>query len=306
MEKIIIDIGSGNIKAYSVKNNKDISSIYLKNIMFKKNFSKETGIEKKDKEELIKSIQEIKMKNKDANIYTYATSIFRMLNEEKQKELELEIMEKTGVKVQVVSQKEEEKYIAKSVGNISELKEPYLVCCVGGSSTEMIVIHEGKIIEQLTEEFATGDVLKKFPQIAEDKTDISKETIYKYIEENLKNVPKTKCKYAIFAGFHLMYNTVAENKMEKNIFFENDNIPYYMSVKQFRENNEEAISKRSLNALKERYPENPNFMNGTRGGNTITEFILDKVGAELYFPTNLNMIHGIIEQIKEEEQIKNV
>ena len=38
MDEIIIDIGSGNIKAYLIKNMREIKSIYLKNIMFKKNF----------------------------------------------------------------------------------------------------------------------------------------------------------------------------------------------------------------------------------------------------------------------------
>ena len=44
MEEIIIDIGSGNIKAYSINTVKEIKNIYLKNIMFKKNFSKESRI----------------------------------------------------------------------------------------------------------------------------------------------------------------------------------------------------------------------------------------------------------------------
>lgn len=300
MEEIIIDIGSGNIKAYSINKMKELKKIYIKNIMFKKNASREKGIAEEDKKELIKAIKEIKNSNVGIPIYAYATSVFRMINKEKLEELQMEIIQATGIKLNVISQQEEEEYMAKAVGNITELDEPYLVCCVGGSSTEMIVMQNGKIIEQLTEEFATGDMLKKFPQIAEDKPNINIEDMYKYIEENFKTLPKTKCKYAIFTGFHLMYNLVAENKMNKNTFFSRQDIPYYLTAEQFKKNNEEAIKKRSLNSLKEKYPENPGFMDGTRGANTIVVYILEKVKAEIYFPTNLNMINGIVEKLQEE------
>lgn len=306
MQEIIIDIGSGNIKAYSINEFKEIKNVYLKNIMFKKNFSKERGISEEDKKELINAIKEIQNDNIDIPIHAYATSVFRMLNREQIEKLQIEINQETGIKINVISQQEEEMYMAKAVGNIHGLNEPYLVCCVGGSSTEMIVMQNGKIIEQLTEEFATGDMLKEFPQIVEDRPNINIKDMYEYIKRNFNKLPKTKCRYAIFTGFHLMYNTVAENKMSENTFFKRKDIPYYLTVEQFDKNNEEAINKRSLNSLKEKYPENSGFMNGTRGANTIVGYILEKVGAEFYFPTNLNMIHGIIEQIREDELIEKL
>ena len=196
--------------------------------------------------------------------------------------------------------------MAKAVGNIYEIDEPYLVCCVGGSSTEMIVMQNGKIIEQLTEEFATGDMLKKFPEIAEDRPNIDINDMYKYIQENFKKLPKTRCRYAIFTGFHLMYNTIAENKMNKNTFFTRKDIPYYLKTEQFEKNNEEAIYKKSLNELKEKYPENPGFMNGTRGANTIVAYILEKVGAEFYFPTKFKYDQWYCSPIKRERTNKKI
>ena len=306
MQEIIIDIGSGNIKAYSINELKEVKSIYLKNIMFKNDFAKEKGIADEDKNELIDAIKEIQNQNANIPIHAYATSIFRMLSKELLEKLQKEIKEATGIKINVITQHQEEIYMAKAVGNIEEIEEPYLVCCVGGSSTEMIVMQNGKIIEQLTEEFATGDMMKRFPEIAEDRPNLNIEEMYKYIKENLTKFPKTKCKYAIFTGFHLMYNTVAQNKMSENTFFKRKDIPYYLTAKQFIKNNKEAVTERSLNELKERYPENPNFMNGTRGANTIVSYILEQIGAEFYFPTNLNMIHGIAEHLREEELIKTL
>ena len=51
MERVIIDIGSGNIKSYTVDENKKVTPLYQKNIMFKAHFSKEKGIDEKDKED---------------------------------------------------------------------------------------------------------------------------------------------------------------------------------------------------------------------------------------------------------------
>lgn len=299
MEQIIIDIGSGNVKAYSINSIGEVKQIYLRNIMFKKKFSKENGIAKRDINELIDAIKEIQNISNGMTIHAYATSVFRMLNKKQLEELQIELMKTTGIKINVITQEKEELYMAKAVGNINGIDEPYLVCCVGGSSTEMIVMQNGRIIEQLTEEFATGDMLKQFPQIAEDRTDLEVEDMVEFIKKNFNNLPKTKCKYAILTGFHLMYNTIAENIMNKNTFFKRKDIPFYLTTEQFNKNNVQAVNNRSLNELKEKYTENPNFMNGTRGANTIVGYILEQVGAEFYFPTNLNMINGIVAELRE-------
>ena len=59
MEKIIIDIGSGNIKGYLINENEEIENIFLRSIMFKKNFSKENGISEGDKKELMMGGREL-------------------------------------------------------------------------------------------------------------------------------------------------------------------------------------------------------------------------------------------------------
>lgn len=302
MERVIIDIGSGNIKSYTVDENKKVTPLYQKNIMFKAHFSKEKGIDEKDKEELIKGIKDIKKLSDGKPISAYATSVFRMLSEKQLSSLRIDLIRETGLGINVISPEQEEIYMAKSVGNIEELDTPYLVCCVGGSSTEMIVMQKGKILEQITEEFATGDMLRKFPRIAEDKCTVSEEKLREYIEQNFKKLPTIKCENAVFTGFHLTYNTVAKNPMHENDLFSRADIPYYLTTEEFKTNNSKAIENRSLEELKKGYPENPNFMNGTRGANTIVGFILEKVGAKRIFPTDLNMINGIVAELDEREE----
>lgn len=122
MKQIIIDIGSGNVKTYDVQEFRGARLIHLKNIMFKKNFTTQNWISKEDEEQLIEEIINIRKSNPDAQIHAYATSVFRMLNNKNLKELQSEVIQKTGIKINVISQEKEEQYMAGAVGNIEEIK----------------------------------------------------------------------------------------------------------------------------------------------------------------------------------------
>lgn len=298
-EKIIVDLGSGSIKAYLVNNRKEVKLIHKKTIMFKVNFSKETGISKEDKNKLMDSLQEIEKEYHDIPIYAYATSIFRIMEKNQLDELFEEIYKNTKVKIKVVDKEQESLYIAKSVDKIKEFNEPYLVFTVGGSSSEFIVCENGKIKEKITVEFAVGDLLNKFPDTANDITKNTFQEIYQYISENFKELPKTKCKYAIFTGCHLTFNKVAGHEMADNDIFVNKNIPKYILTEQYKENTIKLIEKRSLEELKERYPQDPKFMDGARVSMTLITYILEKTGAKYIFPTDLNMIDGIVNELFE-------
>ena len=298
-QKIIVDIGSGSIKAYIVNENKEINPIYKKTIMFKVNFSKENGISEEDKNKLIDSLQEIKEKYNGIPIYAYATSIFRLMTIKQVKDLTKLIYEKTEVTINIVTKEQEALYMAKAVGNIKELNKPYLVFSVGGSSTEFVVLEKGNIKENFTVEYAVGDVLKEFPDTANDETKVTFNEMYEYISKKLTQLPKTKCKYAIFTGLHLTYNKVAENKMEDNDIFINKNIPKYITTKQYKTYTINTIENRDLKELKKNYPQDPKFMDGARASVAIITYILEKVGAEYIFPTDLNMIDGIVNELQE-------
>ena len=298
-EKIIVDLGSGSIKAYLVNNRKEVKLIHKKTIMFKVNFSKETGISKEDKNKLMDSLQEIEKEYPDIPIYAYATSIFRIMEKNQLDELFEEIYKNTRVKIKVVDKEQESLYIAKSVDKIKEFNEPYLVFTVGGSSSEFIVCENGKIKEKITVEFAVGDLLNKFPDTANDITKNTFQEIYQYISENFKELPKTKCKYAIFTGCHLTFNKVAGHEMADNDIFVNKNIPKYILTEQYKENTIKLIEKRILEELKERYPQDPKFMDGARVSMTLITYILEKIGAKYIFPTDLNMIDGIVNELFE-------
>ena len=296
-EKIIVDIGSGSIKAYIVNEDKEIKPIYKKTIMFKVNFSKEKGILEKDKNKLIDALQEIKTKYDGIPVYAYATSIFRLMTENQVKELTNLIYEKTEITINIVTKEQESIYMAKAVGNIEGLDDPYLVFSVGGSSTEFIVLEKGNVKENFTVEFAVGDVLKEFPDTANDITKVTFNQIYEYISKNLTQLPKTKCKYAIFTGLHLTYNKVAGNKMEDNDIFIKKNIPKYITSEKYKNYTINTIEKRNLKELKDNYPQDPKFMDGARASVSIITYILEKTGAEYIFPTDLNMIDGIVNEI---------
>lgn len=103
-----------------------------------------------------------------------------------------------------------------------------------------------------------------------------------------------------------MYNQVSQNTMHDNTFFENSDIPFYLTVDEFYENNKYTCSDLNLQVLKDRYPQNPNFMNGTRGCHTIVSYIMHHVGTNYYFPTNLNMINGIFNELNKAELYEKI
>ena len=300
MEKVIIDIGSGSLKAYNVDEEKNIEQIYKKTIMFKVHFTKEDGINSEDKEQLIESLNEIKNMNPSKEIHAYATSIFRLMSEKQAKNLKNEILNKSGIELSIVTPEQEAKYIEKSVGNIPEISDPYLVFCVGGSSTELIVLEKGEEKEHITVEFAVGDLLKKFPQIMENVCTINYNDIYKFIEENFTELPKTKCKYAIFTGSHLTYNEAVGNKMEDNNFFVKKGIPKFITTEDYKKDTIHTVESRTLNEMKEKYPQDPKYMNGTRACVTLITYILEKMDSKYIFPTDLNMIDGIVNEFYKE------
>ena len=107
-------------------------------------------------------IKIIQLNNPGLPIWAGATSIFRMLTNDQRCGVEEAILEETGIKINIITQEQEAIYMAKAVGNIQNINDPYLVCCVGGSSTEMIVMQNNNIVEHKTEKFATGDMLRQF------------------------------------------------------------------------------------------------------------------------------------------------
>ena len=248
---------------------------------------------------MIESLKEIQRSYINIPVYAYATSIFRLMSEKQVAELKNIVYEKTGIIINIVSKDQESLYMAKSVGNIEELDEPYLVFSVGGSSTEFVVLEKGKIKENFTVEFAVGDVLKKYPSTSEDMPKNTFDEIYEYISANFAELPKTKCKYAIFTGLHLTYNKIAGNKMENNHIFTKKEIPNFIRTEQYKIYTINTIEKRNLKELREKYPQDPKFMDGARASMAIITYILEKVGARYIFPTDLNMIDGIVNELQE-------
>lgn len=296
MEKVIIDIGSGNIKSYIIKNNDDIVSLYSHRIMLKENFHPNIGLSFENKEQLFDIILHIKnLISPCTPIFIYATSIFRIMKPKIRKQFKEEFKNKTGLTLNVLSQEQENEFIASSPGKLP-FSDPYLVCCIGGSSTEMAVIHNNKILENITVEFANADMINHFPELKEDYSSVDISVLEKYVYDNMI-FPKTKCKNAIMVGWHLLQTTIADLPLKKNTFFNDPNIPYYLDTNTYLSESENIILHSNLQNFKNKIPDDAKVFSGFRGCCAITRCLLKEVETEYYFPTNLNMIHGIMKTL---------
>lgn len=85
--------------------------------------------------------------------------------------------------------------------------------------------------------------------------------------------------------------------MENNNIFSNKNIPKYILTEQYKINTINTIEKRNLQELKANYPQDPKFMDGARASVAIITYILEKTGVKYIFPTDLNMIDGIVNEL---------
>ncbi len=297
MKKIIIDIGSANTKSYLIDENNKIDKLDETYILLKKGFNPNIGLDKDNEKELFKTINKIKSLYKYP-IYVYATGVFRVMNEDVLNQFKNEFKKQTKLNFNMVNPQEEIKYITDAVSSYVTLTEPILICSVGGGSTEIIIKEKDEIIEDKLIEFGVGDINNKFPDLAENYASSKISDIMKYIKENII-LPNIKVKYAFFTGGHLKYTTTAKFPLEKNIFFNNDNIPYCIKPLKYKKSNNEIVEERDLNSLKEKHPDNPDWFNGARACALVTDYIINNMGIEWFFPTDINMISGIVESLKE-------
>lgn len=174
-----------------------------------------------------------------------------------------------------------------------QTKERILVCNIGGGSTEMKVYEQGKIIEEVNTEVGCTDITNRFPDLYDElvKTPISE--IKEYIKEHL-NYPKTRCKYALFTGGHITYTKAAKYHLQQNDCFAEINVPYYIHAIEYNKNSQDTFYRTKLSDLKKTKPDNPDWFNGSRAVATMVETIFDQLNIDVMFPTDMNMIDGIM------------
>jgi exopolyphosphatase/pppGpp-phosphohydrolase len=290
--KIIIDVGSSTIKVYEIENDK-VKKVEKHSIFFKDGFTKENGLSVENEKEFLDFLSQIKNKNINLEIAIYATSLFRKMSNIGQKKIAKKIRGVLGVKLQILSHKQESYYLQQAL--IGKFKKgTVLITNVGGGSTELVLIKDG-VVEQIyeLENLGVGTILEKYPEINDDFSGVS---LDKLTEEVLKKLPKiaTEITTVFFTGGELTYMKLAKYNLRENILFKDVNHPYILSVRDCEKRNSEIFSKVSIKELEGLMPENPRWMHGARAYIGIAQAIINKYSIQTIIPSDTNLVDGII------------
>lgn len=292
---IVIEAGSTLAKGYLYENGK-IVELPFEFIEFKKHYSTEKRVLSEDKEKLFNYIN--RLKSVTDKIYIYGTSIFRIMTEDERNEFLSEIKEKTGCSFKIVSSDEEEKYTVDGIMANIDYNDNIAVVVSGGGSTEIAVVNNKNIIEKVNLDIGGVDITNMYPDLADEfaKTDIDE--VISYIKLRLVNL-KSKADIVITGGGATKYfrekahynfiNDIPFN-YNKNEFVVMDNSVY--------EQDKGYFYNTSLEEVKKNMPDTPNWWNPTRAINCFVSAVAQTVNAKYIMASNINMIYGIIEEIK--------
>lgn len=287
MEKIVVEVGSTVVKASKVKENK-INKLTGKTIEFKKHYMENNTLNENDIQELIEYVNQLKQISSE--IYVCGTSIFRELEDKDKKTFLKTFSNATGIEFNIISQEEERDFTV--LGATRFIKDNVCVMIGGGGSTEIAVINNGKK-ECVNIDFGVIDVMKKFPDLAEDFASSDVESVKKYIKEKI-NLPKLKADVLILAGGeHEKFARVSGIDYKVNTLYNDENAPIMMNIKSRKSETQRYYKEISLDEIRSRVSD-PKWWYATRAMCAFVLVVAEAIDAKYVVPTDIAMIYGLI------------
>lgn len=292
--KILIDIDSSKIKVYK-SDQMGINLLVQRSISFKDGFDPEGGISVSSKKELFELLDSVKEENKECQIKTYATGIFRNLINETRVSFIDECFTRTGLFFNIISQDLENFYLEMALVGKCLLNEPILLINIGGGSTELVVMYGKEAVERKNINLGVGMVITRFPSINEDISKVSLQEVVNFVKENIPDL-SNKVKIAFYTGGELNYMQLANYPLKLNKLFIDNDHPFLISADDFSKRNEDIFEKVSLKELESFMPNDPKWMHGARGYSAIAQAICEKYQIKTIIPSNSNIINGVVRQ----------
>ena len=292
MKYTIVEVGSTNTKAYYISGT-EVKDAGFKTIEFKNHYKVNNRLDEKDKNDLIEFVNSL---NNDL-IYVFGTSIFRKLNDDERNEWLEEFKSKTNQEFRIVSSEEENEYTV--YGTIANTKYDGNIAVMigGGGSTELSIVKDGKIIESANSNFGAMDTTDMFPDIRDTYATTDYDEMVSKTKE-LVNVPKNKADILILAGGDYIYFCEElKYPVEKNKFYDNPLQPYTIDVDTMDKFDKNFFYNIDLEEVCRR-TNNDAWWRGTRGMRLCVKSLVDILEVKYIIPTRINMVYGIMEQIK--------
>lgn len=300
MKEYYIDLGSSTIKVYTYF--EELTLLEEHSIYFKNDFSKETGISDSNKKELFTYFKELKEKYGFTyeNTHIFVTGIFRELTFEKKKELIKEFNNQLDLHFNIISHGIENYYLEKATENTYNNKK-VMIINMGGKTTELITFEEGKIVDRKNLVVGVADLMNAFPKVNESLGECSIEEMNNFVKEKLVGIffdQDYDC--AIFTGGEERFEKLTDFNLEENDLFNDGIHKYKVSYEEYVKGTEKVFfnPEYTLEKLYELMPGNPKWMDGARPGAIIPLAIFDLANIKTIIPSDVNLIHGVINDLK--------
>ncbi len=298
MEKFaVIEVGSTTTKGYLYDNGK-ITVLDFALIEFKKNYNVNKEILESDKSKLYDYIK--KISDAFSNVFVYGTSIFRNLTDDQKESFLTEFKNKTGFDFTVVSSVEEEKYtVAGAVANV-EYDGNVAVVVGGGGSVEIAITKNKDVIEDINLSFGCVDITNVFPDLADEyaKSDIRE--VIDYVKTRIVEIHNHADILVLAGGANKYFREKAFYQFVHEVPFNyNNEEMVIMDANTLIIQDRKYFYYTSLEEMKKNMPDAPNWWGPTRATTAIIEAVSELIGAKYVAASDINMIYGIIEELKD-------
>lgn len=289
MNKIIIEVGSTCTKIDKFDGN-NIEKLEGVTIQFKKHYNEDKCLRKSDVQELIKSVNALKIVSKD--IYVCGTSIFRTLTDNEKENFLKRFKKETGYNFNIISQESENELTV--FGATRFVNDKACIFIGGGGSTE-IAMYNKEIKESCNTKIGVIDVMQEFPDLAEDLATTDLEMVKTFIKKRL-NLPKEKADILILAGGgHEKFARYSGIKYEENTVYKDSAAPIMMDIETREKETERYYKSISLNEIKRRVKD-PDWWYATRAMSAFVLVVAEAIDAKYIIPTDIAMVYGILDK----------
>lgn len=300
MKEYYIDLGSSTIKVYVYQ--EELSLLEEHSIYFKNDFSKEHGISESNKKELFAYFTDLKQKYEFTyeNTHIFVTGIFRELFYNKKQELVKDFNDKLDLHFNIISHGIENYYLGKATENSYNNKK-VMIINMGGKTTEIITFLEGKITDRKNLVVGVADLMNEFPKVNESVSSVTIEDMNNFVKEKLEGISFDQdydC--AIFTGGEERFEKLTDFNLKENDLFHDGIHKYKVSYEDYVEGTKKVFfdEKYTLERLYKLMPGNPKWMDGARPGAIIPLAIFDLANIKTIIPSDVNLIHGVINDLK--------
>ncbi|MDO4283055.1 MAG: hypothetical protein Q4D02_05390 [Clostridia bacterium] len=293
----IVEVGSSTTKGYGYSEDKieEKDPLVLK---LKENYKIYGKFLEEDKKKLYQYVNDLK--EEYGNVEVVGTSFFRNITDEDRKSFSIDFFCNTGIDFEIISQEEENEYIV--YGAVANIKHSNKIAVLigGGSVTEIVIAENGKIIEKAKSNFGTMDMINKYPDLKEDIVTTDYELMVNECKSAL-NFTENKAEILLLAGGnYIMFYEKLHYPLKSNIFYIDENEPYYLEKNAMEAYDYQYLYKTSLNSVKEENANTKVWWDGTRGMRLCIKAVVDSVDAKFIIPTKATMVYGIIDKMKKE------